>query len=320
MEHWQRQFIRYLFPYSASRMRIEQAFLVKHPHVPQFLYKYREFKTSHLEALERSVLYMSSPDRFNDPFDTTVFFDTARFIVEDLPAQEFIEHVKEIDRSVRSGVPWRPRPIKNPIRQGDWIRRVMAEILKDGPDAARNAIMAVAEGILQKQSEKMRQRTRAYLRKGFSVLSLSANPASILMWSHYSKAHQGFCIEYNFGRLPPGDQRRRLCFPVLYRQKMTDATRYMANTGATDFNNLIGQYLCLLKSADWEYEREWRIVHAIGPAYANREISMPKPSAVILGNSAKPEDVEIMDDFSRAKGITLKRAVQSDSAPEIIIR
>ena len=36
---------------------------------------------------------------------------------------------------------------------------------------------------------------------------------------------------------------------MLYRKKMTDATRYLANTGASDFNNLFGQYLCLLKSA-----------------------------------------------------------------------
>jgi hypothetical protein len=207
MERWQRQFIRYLFPYSASRMRIEHAFLVKHPHVPRFLYKYREFKASHIDALRRGVLYMSSPDRFNDPFDTTVFFDPARFIVEDLPAREFIERVKEINRKAHSGELWRPIAIKNPVRQGDWIRRVTADILKDGPPD-RDAIMAVAEGLLKKQFEQMRQRMRSEFRKGFSVLSLSANPASILMWSHYSNSHRGFCIEYDFEALPP---RARPC-------------------------------------------------------------------------------------------------------------
>jgi Protein of unknown function (DUF2971) len=300
-------------------MRIEPAFVVKHPHVPQFLYKYRDFKGPHLDALRRGVLYMSSPDRFNDPFDTTVFFNPARFIIEDLPAREFVEYVEEVDRNAQLGQRWRPRPIKKPIRQGEWIRKVMAENLKDMPADAREELVAAADGVFEQQGAEMRRRMREVLRSGYSVLSLSANPSSILMWSHYSNSHRGFCIEYEFGSLPPADLRRRLCFPVLYRRKMTDATRYMANTGATDFNNLFGQYLCLLKNADWAYEKEWRIVHAIGPAEANRELVMPTPSAIILGSAAKPDDVKAMEEFCRANGISVKRAVQSDSAAEIII-
>jgi hypothetical protein len=314
MERWQRQFIRYLFPYSASRMQIEPAFVVKHPHVPRLLNKYREFKPSHLDALKRGVLYMSSPDRFNDPFDTTVFFDPQRFIIEDLPVQEFLDRIGDIQRDIRSGTSWLPKAIKNPVRQGDWIRRVMTDILKDAPVDQRDVLVAVAEEWRRKQSEELRRRMRTIFREGFSVLSLSANPTSILMWSHYSNSHQGFCIEYDFGSLPPDDLRRRLCFPVLYRGKMTDATRYMANTGATDFNNLFGQYLCLLKSTDWAYEKEWRIVHPTGPALANREFMMPKPSAIILGTAAKPDDVKTMEDFCNTNRIALKRAVQSDSA------
>jgi hypothetical protein len=138
MERWQRQFIRCFFPYSASRMRIEHAFLAKHPHVPRLLFKYREFKPSHLDALKRGVLYMSSPDRLNDPFDTTVFFDPARFIIEDLSLPEFIEHVKEIERDVHSGTPWRPKVIKNPVRQHDWLRRVINDNINDNiPAEAR---------------------------------------------------------------------------------------------------------------------------------------------------------------------------------------
>jgi hypothetical protein len=301
-------------------MRTEHAFLAKHPHVPRLLYKYREFKPSHLDALKRGVLYMSSPDRFNDPFDTTVFFDPARFIVEDLSLPEFIEHVKEIERDLHSGTPWRPKVIKNPVRAHDWLRRVINDNINDNsPAEARDALIAVAEGWLKKQYEEMRRRIWERVRGGFSVLSLSANPVSILMWSHYSNSHQGFCIEYNFGDLPPDNPRQRFCFPVLYRRKMMDATRYM-KTDATDFNNLFGQYLCLLKSADWAYEKEWRIVFMSGPALANRELLMPKPSAINLGSAAKPDDAKIMEEFCNANGIELKRAVQSVSALEVIIR
>ena len=176
MERWQRQFIRYLFPYSASRMQIEPAFVVKQPHIPQFLYKYREFEPTHLDALRRGVLYMSSPDRFNDPFDTTVFFDPSRFVVEDVPAKEFIKRAKEINCGERSGEPWLPKAIKKPIRQDDWIRKEIAEVLKDEQTDLRDALMDTVKEWLDKQSEEMRQRMREAFRSGFSVLSLTADP------------------------------------------------------------------------------------------------------------------------------------------------
>lgn len=54
-------------------------------------------------------------------------------MVEDFSAEDFIQHAKDIEQSVCSGVPWPPKPIKNPIREGDWIRRVMADLLKEEP-------------------------------------------------------------------------------------------------------------------------------------------------------------------------------------------
>ena len=319
MESWQRQFIRHLFPYSASHLQIEQAFLVKHLHIPSLLYKYRDFTDTHLDALKRGVLYMSSPNRFNDPFDTTVYFDPSRFIVEDLPAHELIKRAKTRDELFGSQETWHPEPIKNPIRQSDWLRKIMADVLRDEPLEMRDALETFLADLNDQKYREMRQKMSNWLRSGFSVLSLSDDPTSILMWSHYSNSHQGFCIEYDFGSLPPTDLRRRMCFPVLYRGKRTDATRYMANTGATDFNNLFGQYLCLLKDTSWSYEKEWRIVHTIGADYANREIHMPRPSAIIVGSAAKSDDVEVMKVYCAATGIALKRAVQSDSTAQIII-
>lgn len=111
MEPWKRQFIRYLFPYSLARQKIELAFIVKHPHVPNYLYKYREFNPRHLAALREGVLWMSSPDRFNDPFDTTIFFDSNRFIVEDESPEEAIESAKELQRVTSAGGLFKPKPL-----------------------------------------------------------------------------------------------------------------------------------------------------------------------------------------------------------------
>ena len=99
MERWQKQVIRSRFHYSAKRMQIERAFLIKHPHVPDRLCKYRKFSRDHLDALKRNVLWMSSPDRFNDPYDAAVSFDPDRFLVEEQSAQEFIATAESLTRN-----------------------------------------------------------------------------------------------------------------------------------------------------------------------------------------------------------------------------
>src|ERR1039458_1919090 len=101
MDPWKRQFIRDLFPYSASRVQMERAFLAKHPHIPTSLYKYREFSSNHIDALKKNVLWMSSPDRFNDPYDTTIHFDPNRFLVEDQSLEEFMASLEELERNAK---------------------------------------------------------------------------------------------------------------------------------------------------------------------------------------------------------------------------
>src|SRR4051794_8257329 len=114
MDLWQKQFIRSLFHYSAKRMNIEKAFMVKHPHVPEKLYKYRQFTDFHKQALDSGVLWMSSPERFNDPYDAAVSFDVDRFIVEDLSCEQFLEDMREMSSIVKAGGSWQPRKVTHP--------------------------------------------------------------------------------------------------------------------------------------------------------------------------------------------------------------
>jgi hypothetical protein len=104
---WKRKLIHDLFPYSASRMAIERAFLVKHPHVPARLYKYRSFlpNLNRLDALRRNVLRMSAPEKFNDPYDAAVSFYPDRFLIEDLSPEDSIKVAKETNDVIKAGGP-----------------------------------------------------------------------------------------------------------------------------------------------------------------------------------------------------------------------
>jgi hypothetical protein len=301
-------------------MLIEPAMVVKHQHIPSHLYKFRTFSVQHLDALNRGVLWMSSPDKFNDPFDTTVYFDPGRFLVEDLPLPEFLANVKKLEEARARGKPFNPEPLVHPITSKDWREKIAAEVLANETPDRREKLLLVAERIMQTYATQLRQQMSWSFRNGFSVLSLAGNPTAILMWSHYSDSHRGFCVEYDFGSLPADDLRRRLCYPVLYRAKRTDATRYMAKQDSGNFNNLFGLYLCLLKKSDWAYEQEWRIIHQEGPGHANKQLITPTPTAIILGSQVAPDNERRMHDFCARNKIRLKRAVGIDGELELKIQ
>jgi hypothetical protein len=320
MGKWKQQLIRYLFHYSAKRLRIAAAFVVKHSHVPSKLYKYRAFSSEHKQALSRGVLWRCSPDRFNDPYDSAVYFEIERFLMEDQSIKEFLASMESMKRKIDAGQRWSPETIKKPIQQREWQQKAWAELLRDEVSDITKEAMSQLGNVQRAQWENMVRVMSAHLRAGMSVLSLSENATSVLMWSHYSNNHSGFCIEYDLSALGDHDLRRRLCFPIFYRKKLTDATRYFAKQDPRDFNNLVGIYMCLLKSDEWAYEREWRIAAAVGASYANDQVQMPKPKAIIVGARILPADEEWMRAFCDRHAIPLKRVVQRHNQFRLEIR
>jgi hypothetical protein len=52
----------------------------------------------------------------------------------------------------------------------------------------------------------------------------------------------------------------------------------------------------------------------IGPSHANMKLGMPRPSAVVLGCQASPEDAARMGDICKRIGIRLQRVKQRHDA------
>jgi len=305
---WQQILIRNLFHYSGRRVDEERAYLAKHDHVPKFLYKYRQFIKTHVDAAEQGELWLSAPEMFNDPFDTAIYFHPSRIEVEDLSPDEFLAAAERLRKEVEAGPVSRLPDIRNPIRLGDWFDRTFQDVLDKLPPGEKEAFREFVRKEIGTQGELQLRRMSNMFRKGFSVLSLSANARSVLMWSHYADSHRGFCLEYDFGSLPFESLHKRVCFPVFYRRKRTDASRYFAK-GMRDFNRLFGQYLCMLKSEEWAYEQEWRMIVQGGPP--NEPLNMHPPTALILGANAAPSHCQWAADFCAAREIPLRIATQN---------
>ena len=78
---------------------------------------------------------------------------------------------------------------------------------------------------------------------------------SILMWSHYAQNHKGFCIEYDLSDWDCKDHLK----PVQY----VDERHYIRSNFADNLPPNAGREImdaALFKSAEWSYEKEWRLV------------------------------------------------------------
>ena len=135
------------------------------------------------------------------------------------------------------------------------------------------------------------------------IKCFSEEKESLYMWGHYGDNSSGICIEYDLSLLNPDDKVLKHLFPVIYSEN-----RFKGNFS---FDNLIEcrssypysdtydigelseiKSLYLVKSKDWEKEREWRILFNIWEIFERAEkdknidtyyIHMDCVSAVYMG-------------------------------------
>ena len=129
--------------------------------LPDRLYKYYENGVSLESLLKDCSIFLSSPVRFNDPFDCCLNFDT------EMSDEQWADWFRETGKKLRmqSALPETDKYIDNKI----W---------KDG---------SVIEGIL------------IGIRSAFQshgICCFSEVNDDILMWSHYADKHQGVCVEF----------------------------------------------------------------------------------------------------------------------------
>ncbi|AQH05248.1 hypothetical protein A9R05_40130 (plasmid) [Burkholderia sp. KK1] len=131
------------------------------------------------------------------------------------------------------------------------------------------------------------------LKDGFKVCSFSERGDSTLMWAHYANYHSGFCIEYDIGSFQFKSAIALSMYPVIYRDEPFDATDYLLRHPTR--NRLHLNMAALIKSTDWSYEREWRLIFSNGILARPGPVKMPKPKAVYLGSHiGKDHETEVV--------------------------
>lgn len=165
-------------PYAARRL-----WLRSEPELPSFLYKFRSLNSPSRcdaqycqvdpgsvsskavgrlrEILVDSVLRLSSPDEYNDPFD----------------AQATIYAGGTTDEK---------------------IARIEGILAANQPYLGYRRRLADAERIVSQQEfEGFFERAFRVNRARIGIYSFAGNPLSVLMWSHYASDHTGLCLQFD---------------------------------------------------------------------------------------------------------------------------
>jgi hypothetical protein len=194
-------------------------------------YKYRDWNNfNHRSILSKNEIYLSSPKYFNDPFDCRIS-ENLSLINTDSKLDEFIDNISD-DAGLSSSDP-------NYLN----LRQNLRNRLETKRDELQNEIDQFSYDRLDNHT---------------GVYCLAKHWDNILMWSHYASSHTGFCIGFDFNLLnKPGlfNQGSPVDYPVNYPQ---------IDPLDKDFIN-IAIKKTTVKSIDWQYEYEYRLIKVFWP-------------------------------------------------------
>lgn len=232
------------------------------------LYRYRSLETSRdyenaVNAICENKLYFPSPLNFNDSFDS-----------------------RPVVKYKGSDEQWK-----------NWFKKSNLETF---PEIPENKAEEMAEQIIQlklpQKIENISFGTVAKLiLKKIGICSFSKEKNDILMWSHYSNGHKGYCLEF--------DPNLDLDFFESVR-KVTYQDEYPYINLLSDGNEEIVNAL-LVKSSHWCYEQEYRIINSVeGPKYYT--FSPHALTGIILGKNMPDESKRIILSLNSSREFPVK--------------
>jgi hypothetical protein len=284
------------------------AFIIKHRNLPEKIYKYRHFDKYHLKSLQENTIWMANPKTFNDPYDSYYYYNHSGLIPTLLKNID----LSQMNASINSAL---PDEVLNNLKQTGCFKSAFKVYFKKA-GFEDNQVDKFLELLFEANNIINRPQLNAHIdrvRDGIKVCSFTTKSNNILMWSHYSDNHKGFCIEYDLSLLDTNDPFLRFLFPVLYSDDLFDATPYIEQfiKDPKNFNNF-NLLVALYKSKDWIYENEWRYVELeswkldYSPLGFDPQSRISPPiSSVYMGSHIELKNEKKLSDLARQNGFKL---------------
>ena len=247
---------------------------------PNIIYKYRNWRDEfHKNLILKNEIFLSSPNNLNDPFDCRI-------------SSNYQKHINSIENKEEF--------IKNSISNN-------LKYLKENKITKEEA-----ESILNKRLEdtlKFQVRSevieREFNDKHIGVTCFSEVWNSILMWSHYGDNHSGYCVGFDEKLLrysQIGKLKR-----VNYSNEYPDLNPILKNKNSDEIK-------FFLKSTEWSYEKEIRLISLYNESNPKRVINLDNDviKEVIIGLNTSKKDKEEIVAIAKDKEIDVWQAVKGE--------
>jgi len=229
--------------------------------LPKKLYKYQSCNEYVLNNLRRRSFWFSKPENFNDPFDCNINFQVGDITEENLELlfnslREESPNNKDFDRIYHSD---------------GKVTKLFKDMVIESSRKATSKLVDIFASL--------------------GVVCFSEKNDDILMWSHYTTSHQGFCLEFDTTKVPFTRTNKPDQDSALEKVFYSDSYPLVSIKDiASNHLPSLPQGLLSVKSSHWSYEKEWRLFST----YGNLELEYEKTAltGIYLGCKITIENKE----------------------------
>ena len=254
---------------------------------PSILYKYRYFDIDeyHTKSLSENTIWCTSAKNFNDPFDCALSYDMTG------TKQDKIKWARQV---IKSEFP-RLTDLEN-------MKFAEDKIIEIENDPGRDEW--IHDYVVETNYNK------------FGICCIAGNRDNLLMWSHYSQNHTGFCIGLSTTKL--FDLQEQLAHETeelleFHKVEYSDSIPIINfyEVMLVDDNKEHISPLVTTKSSHWEYEHEYRLIYW---DKVNQPLTLLQDTIVeiIVGCRAQERDIQKIIDISQENGnnISILKAIK----------
>lgn len=309
MEHWKSEMLSAIFRNDGQLVDLEKGLLIKYENIPSKLYKYYSFSEYSKKNLLDSTIWLSFPEKFNDPYDSAL-----TYTIMDLFKHGFSSELQDIFSNEWRGEGKLTGAEKMQILDSeDTLSSFMDTIINKNDEiksAHREGIKNGLYGYIYSSIYEMLKSLSDINKKSMVISCFSELNNSMLMWSHYANYHKGFCLEYDFSSLPTSDIRTQLLYPVIYQDELLNVTEYLQSD---DVKNVFSVRAAITKSKEWEYEKEWRMIAPFGLDVKEMVWSVPLPKSIYAGSKIDNNDHIFLKEYAEKNNIELYQAKMKEN-------
>jgi Protein of unknown function (DUF2971) len=232
------------------------------------LFKY--LAPDRIDILENKMIRFTQPLDLNDPFEFSPFITK---LMSDRNSNDFYSRFIEPPISEISNrkldINDIPEEFRNQIPQ-----ELLEEIFKFTIEDALNLIPSLHPKQLAKNlftsspedlSVDLSVKLKEGLNKHLGILSLTNTNENIKMWSHYAQNHEGFVIEFNpENSFFKTNLNKNIRLKNLRKVKYSDRPQFEFfdfQKTELEYFEYIADNVFYLKSKDWVYEKEFRLLN-----------------------------------------------------------